>query len=755
MTAIELINRTMLRAGRDIAHRMVRALGLLFMVLAIISVAVTYAVLTGLTQIEPTPEIIQLSLIVNSVLVAGLIGSIGWEVKNLIVARKKQRAASRLHVRIVTLFSIVAAMPAVLVAVVASITLDQGLDRWFETRVRLIVENALTVAQAYVREHSLVLRGDLLPMAGDIDRAQTVYTYEPSRFDEFFVTQAKLRNFTGAFVLNRNGEVVVRTNHKSDIKYPVPPERAYEEAEKGVPTIIKPGVSNMVGGLVKLKAYDDLYLYVVRSMDQRVIDYQNIAQDSAQEFSNLDRSRFGVQVAFALIYIGVSLVLILSSIWLGFGFANRLVSPIRRLIGAANKVSGGDLQVQVPITKQFGDLATLGTTFNKMTSELNLQRDALLKASDQIDQRRRFTEAVLAGVTAGVIGIDKSGKITLLNKSAMSLLNSPADPVIEKYIGDVIPEISSFVKEALKKRDLEDTWQTQITLVRERKERIIDVRLTTEGTDVLEKGYVVTLDDITDLVTAQRHTAWADVARRIAHEIKNPLTPIQLSAERIRRRYGDKIDEEKSSFDKCVDTIVRQVGDIRRMVDEFSAFARMPKASFAENDLSEIVRECTFVQSIANPAIKYDMDLPDEPAMAWFDHRLVGQAVTNVVKNASESVTAAKTKGELTGLIQVRLYRKGESFVIEVIDNGIGLPATERGRLLEPYMTTRLKGTGLGLPIVRKIMEEHDGGIELLDPPEHVEGGQGAMIRLLFNIGPQVQKKSNKSDDIKLEPSDG
>ncbi len=753
MATIETLNRALLISGGDGTSRTARTIGLLFMVLAIISVAVTFAVLTGLTSIEPTEDIIQISLIVNSLLVTGLIGSIGWEIRNLVIARQHGRAAARLHVRIVTLFSIIAAIPAVLIAVVASITLDQGLDRWFEKRTRQIVDNALTVAQAYVQEHGHVLRADLLAMAADIDRAKPVYNFEPSRFDKFFETQAGLRSVPAAFLLKRDGSVLLRTILQGNRKFPLPPEKAFEQADKDQPVIIAPGISNMVGGLMKLQAYDDMYLFVLRAMDPRVIEYLRIAQDSATDFNNLEETRFGVQVAFALVYIGVSLVLLLSSTWLGFGFANRLVAPIRRLIGAAGQVSRGNLYVQVPTDRRYGDLADLGSTFNTMTSELRGQRNALLAANDQIDRRRRFTEAVLAGVTSGVIGIDEKGVITLLNRSSLALLESQEAKLIGERIDTVIPELTAFIDEALS-MDIADSRQTQITMVRGGRERIVNVRLTTEDTEVREHGFVITLDDITDLIAAQRNTAWADVARRIAHEIKNPLTPIQLSAERIRRRYGKQIEEDRTVFDQCVDTIVRQVGDIGRMVDEFSSFARMPEASKAKKDLSEIVRESTFMQSVANPDIEYETELPEVPAIAWLDHRLVGQAVTNVIKNASESVSAVSGRENWSGKIKVRLSDQKDEYVIDIIDNGLGLPTENRQRLLEPYMTTREKGTGLGLAIVRKIMEEHGGGIDLLDAPEVTDGGWGAMIRLRLAKNLAAEPDDQTTEKI-AEKSDG
>ena len=726
-------------------NRLVRSYGLVFMVLSLVSVAVTFAVLTGLTPIVPTNNVVWIALGCNAVVISALISAIAWEIYGLWIARKRGRAAARLQVRIVGLFSVIAAVPAILVAIVATITLDRGLDRWFEERTRLIIDNSLTVARAYLQEHARVLRGDLIAMANDIDRAKSVYDFEPTRFDSFFEAQASLRTLPAAFLLKSDGTVVTRTVVDPKAAVLMPPATAFQQAAKGEPVLIAPGVSSQVGGIIKLVAYDDIFLYVARAMDPRVVDYLRIAQEGASEYNDLEQSRFGVQIAFALVYTGVALVLLLSSIWVGFGFANRMVSPIRRLIGAADQISEGNLYVQVPIDRREGDLANLGATFNNMTAQLRGQRDALLSANDQIDSRRRFTEAVLAGVTAGVIGIDDSGRITLVNRSGLGLLEFSEKELLDRNITDVVPELASIVEEALVD-GYGRAVHGQISLMRGGRERIVNVRVTTEQSAKREHGYVVTLDDITDLVSAQRTSAWADVARRIAHEIKNPLTPIQLSAERIRRRFGKHIETDREIFDQCVNTIIRQVGDIGRMVDEFSSFARMPKPTMEDRDLVPVVREAVFMQSVAESDIEINVELPDAPVIAHFDHRLFGQALTNVIKNATEGILAVPVEALGKGHISVALKKSDGHCVVDVIDNGIGLPVENRQRLLEPYMTTREKGTGLGLAIVRKILEDHGGGIELLDAPDVADGGRGAWVRLTIATGELLP------DETDIEP---
>ncbi|MBO0344480.1 sensor histidine kinase NtrY-like [Roseibium limicola] len=737
-----------------------RRLGLAIMLLALISIGITFFILTGLTSIAPTQNVIWTAMSVNGGLAACLLVAIGWEITKLLNARRRGRAAARLHVRIVTLFSIVAAVPALLLAMLAAFTLDRGLDRWFEDRTRQIIDNALVVAQAYLQEHARVLRGDIIAMSNDVDRARSVYDFEPTRFDAFFSAQASVRGLLAAFIVDSDGTVITRIIRDPRVNILQPPKQSLQKAQSGEPILIAPGVSNLVGAVMKLSAYNDFYLYGVRAIDPRVIEYQRLAEEGASAYRDMEGARFGVQVAFALVYLGVALILLLSAIWIGFGFANRLVAPIRTLISAADEVSKGNLAIKVQTHSSEGDLANLGQTFNKMTGQLVGQRDALLAANEQIDRRRRFNEAVLAGVSTGVIGIDEDSSIVLVNLSAQNLLQVEEMEILRQPLTEVMPELADFLQQS-RDRAHERFHETQIETTRGGRQRMLNVRLTSEQSTRQEHGYVVTIDDITDLVSAQRNSAWADVARRIAHEIKNPLTPIQLSAERIRRRYGKKIEEDRGVFDQCIDTIIRQVGDIGQMVDEFSSFARMRKPSKAKADLRNTVRESAFMQSVANSDIEITTELPEAPVEAIFDARLLGQALTNVIKNAGEAIegrlAAPAENGEgpdagtrpAQGRIKVTLSEDNGRITIDVRDNGIGLPAENRQRLLEPYMTTRDKGTGLGLAIVRKILEDHGGGIELLDAPDNELGETGSLVRLTLSA-----TAAEDEDDADAEPAE-
>ncbi|HET9903064.1 MAG TPA: PAS domain-containing sensor histidine kinase [Xanthobacteraceae bacterium] len=699
--------------------------------LALVSALVTFLVLTGLTPILPTHEVVVTLLLTNALAVAVLVSIIGWELWQIVQARRAGRAGARLHVRIVGLFSVIAAVPAVLVAVVASITLDRGLDRWFSTRTRAVIANSLSVAEAYVREHAEMIRGDILAMAFDVSRAKPLFDQDRERFRQFFAAQATVRGLPTAMIIDKNRNRIEQFGVKPDKEYSLPPPETLTEITTATPRIaLVPGVDD-VAAVIKLSNFDDYYLYVSRPLVPRILEQLRETQAGVAEYTSLEARRFGVQVAFALMYTVISLIVLLSAVWIGLNFANALVAPIRRLIGAANLVSTGNLHVQVPVRRREGDLARLGETFNKMTQELRTQRDDLLRARDLIDSRRRFTEAVLSGASAGVIGVDPKGAISILNRSAEKLVGRNENEVLGRPIAEVVPELAPLLETA--RSGTQRLVQGQVTINRAGRERNLSVRVTTEQAAQADHGYVITLDDITELVAAQRSSAWADIARRIAHEIKNPLTPIQLSAERLKRKYGKIITEDRAVFEQCTETIIRQVDDIKRMVDEFSRFARMPKPVIAEEDVADTVRQVVFLMQVAHPEIEFVTELAEDSMPAPFDRRLISQALTNIVKNATEAVAAVPPAELGKGRIEVRAAREEGDIVIDVIDNGIGLPKENRSRLLEPYVTTREKGTGLGLAIVERILEEHGGRIELNDAPAVAAGGRGAWMRLRFS----------------------
>ena len=710
--------------------RVIRTLGYVTVVAAMTVAVATFFILMGLTPIAPTETVILSVLILNGALAIVLILVISWEIGALVLARQRGRAAARLHIRIVGLFSIVAATPAIVVAVVASVTLDRGLDNWFSTNTRAIVENSANIATAFVDSQAQSLDTEITGLQGELERGRGLLVESPDRFQSFLAEVVRGRGLPGVFLVKSDGSIVAEAVPGSHANFPPPPPSAIAQAkeEDGRPALIAPGSTNMIGGMAVLDGYDDVLLYALRPLPSEVIRHLAMTADNVNQYRALEASRVSVQLAFGIIYLGMALVVLLSAIWLGIAFANRMVAPIRRLIDAAKQVSQGNLAVRVPARKAEGDLGDLSETFNTMTDQLRSQRAELLAANSQIDSRRRFTEAVLSGVTAGVIGIDGEGRITLANRTATRFLGLSDGSIERKPVVEVVPELRSVVDAAL--RDDRPEHRGQISLTRGGRERTVNVRVTTEGATDGVHGYVITLDDITDLVSAQRSSAWADVARRIAHEIKNPLTPIQLSAERLRRKFGKVIHEDRQVFDQCTDTIIRQVGDIGRMVDEFSSFARMPKPAFEVRNLSDAIRESVFLLEVAHPDIAFKVDLPDEPLLGHFDARLVSQAFTNIVKNGTEAIAALPPEERGGARINVAARTEGDEIIVDVVDTGIGLPSEHRHRLLEPYMTTREKGTGLGLAIVTKIIEEHGGRIELLDSPEVQRGGHGALIRI-------------------------
>ena len=715
-------------------NRIARAIGLLVVLIALAASAGSFLVLTGGTQIEPTPSVVRNAGIINGIVVFGLIAVLGYEAYGLWLARQRGRAAARLHVRIVALFSIVAALPAILVAIIASITLDKGLDRWFSDRTQAIIDTSRNVAKAYIQEHSRVLALDLLAIGGEFNRVTPDIEQNSNAIAAFLSNQARLRGLSAVKLMHHDRSVIVEGKTRTNLAVPPPPEQIFTQADKGDPSLIAPGTTNLVGAVLKLAKFDDVYLYLARPLDPRVTRHVRLTNENAEEYRKLLENRFGVQVAFAILFVGMALVVFLSAIWIGLGFANRLVAPIRRLISAAGEVSRGNLDVQVPVHGATGDIASLADTFNTMTSQLKSQRNDVLSANMELDERRRFTEAVLSGVSAGVIGLDPAGKVSLANEPALLALGLQESDLIDQSLADLVPEFTALIDEVRLRGRGPALGQVQLTGTGG--QRTLNVQVSHEWADHSDDGMVVTLDDITDLVGAQRRSAWADVARRIAHEIKYPLTPIQLSAERLKRRYGSHIaEDDRGVFDQCIDTIVRQVGDIRRMVDEFSAFARMPKAVMEHRDLREVVREAVFLQEVGNPDISFQLDSPSDPVMARVDHRLVTQALTNIVKNATEAIGAVPQAEREAGLIVIRIRPQDNAAIIEVEDNGKGLPTHDRDSLLEPYMTTREKGTGLGLAIVRKVMEEHGGAIDLLDAKPADDDGCGAVVRLTFPDG--------------------
>src|SRR6201988_754628 len=725
-----------------------RWLGPVAVALALFSAFLTFIVLTGLTPIEPQRNVVYgVLLMINAATVLVLVGIIVREVWQVVQARRRGSAAARLHIQVVSLFSIIAVLPAVLVAIVANVTIDRGLDRLFSGPTREVIQNSLIVANAYLHEHAQLIRGDIIGMANDISHARPLFQLDPLSFRQMLTASAASRNLPGAMLIDKDRNILESAQTGIQREFTTPEPEFLTGVDDNEPQIAVFIEANYVAAIIRLRSFNDTFLYVARILDPRVVAQLRQTQASVAEYAALESRKLGIQVAFALMFAVIALTILMASVLIGLNFANRLVAPIRRLMSAAKIVSTRDLNVQVPVLKSEGELARLGAPFNTRTQELRSQRDQLVTASELIDSRRRFIEAVLSSASAGIIGVDGSGSIGILNRSAEKLIGHAESETLDHPLSDVLPELDEMMKNA--REGNQRLVQGQVTILRDGNERNLSVRVSAEQTSQSRDSYIITLDDIPELVSAQRTSAWADVARRIAHEIKNPLTPIQLSAERIRRKFGRAITEDKAVFEQCTETIVRQVDDIRRMVDEFSRFARMPKPVLEGEDVADTVRQAVFLMKVAHPELEIEADIKQDPLHAQFDRRLISQALTNIIKNATEAIEQVPPDETVKGRIDVVAQREADDILIVVIDNGIGLPKVARQRLLEPYVTTRQKGTGLGLAIVGRVLEDHGGRIELKDASDFRPGQRGAWMRLRFAVTGQAKKPGEHDQETK------
>jgi two-component system nitrogen regulation sensor histidine kinase NtrY len=705
----------------------------------------SFLIFAGFTPIPPTDTVLLGLFLANVVGIFLVFCFVLGEAYALYQARRAGVAASQLHIQIVGLFSIIAAAPALLMAWVGSVALERSLNPSFMQDGRGFVQNTIDAARLFREAQCKSLLQEARLTASDLDRAKLMFEVDRPLFRDFFSSRARFLGFTAASLLKSDGSILEKVDTGAAIGNGIarPEQSDFDDARKNEPLCLVLDEGRTFVALRALVSFQDTFLYVARPVDPFTVEFPREAAKLVALYDGFDSHRRGIQIAFATMFILIALIMLLSATWLGLSFANRLVAPIRRLIAATDQVSSGNLHVQVVVRKSEGDLAHLGETFNKMTSELRLQQNRLIAASGLIDERRLFTEAVLSGVPVAVVGVGSKGEITVLNPSAERLI-PPAGEVPTGIVGQaldsVLPEIKELFEEA--RAGQSRMPQGQISLSRGGLERLFNVSITSAPTGRADKSYIVTLDDITDLVTAQRTAAWADVARRIAHEIRNPLTPIQLSAERLKRKYGRLITHDRDIFDQCTDTIVRQVDDIKRMVDEFSSFARMPNPRVESDDLGECVRRVLFLMRVAHPDIQFEDHLPEEPVLGRFDRRLLSQALTNIVKNATEGIEAQASESSFEGHISVTLAIVADTAIIDVIDNGKGFPKDNRQRLLEPYMTTRSEGTGLGLPIVAKILADHGGGLELRDAPQK----RGAWVRLFFPWSEETQRLPDASE---------
>jgi two-component system nitrogen regulation sensor histidine kinase NtrY len=725
----------------------------LFIGLAIASVlagVATYLALSATTPLRSDPRTVNILLLVDLVLLLSLGALVAWRLVVLWIARRSGSAGSRLHTRMVGLFSAVAVAPTIIVATFSFLFFDVGLQSWFNHRIREVLRDSRQVAEAYAEEHKKVIQADILAMANDLNNQAFVLSGNPTYLQQVVNDQAALRSLSEAIVFTGEGKVLARANLSFGLDLDRLPQRALQEASNGQIVFLtgRQGEDDRVRALVQLDRFVDTYLYVSRFVDARVLSRVAQARAGVTEYEELEQARYGIQTKFHLIFLALALLVLLAAVAVGLWLANRLVQPIGGLANAAERIRSGDLSARVTELSGEDEIATLSRAFNRMTDQLQSQRDELVEANRQLDSRRRFTETVLSGVTAGVMGLDRRGVINLPNRSATQMLGEPDDSLVGQKFTDIAPEMAQLFKDSRKRPDR--IAEGQVIIERAGRKRNLLVRIAAEASGKQILGFVVTFDDITNLVTAQRTAAWADVARRIAHEIKNPLTPIQLSAERLRRKYEKEIQSDKTVFERCTNTIIRQVADIRRMVDEFSGFARMPAPEIGVVELIDIVKQAIFLQEVANPKIEFAFSPPATPVHIRCDGRQVSQALTNILKNACEGITVEEERRageEYKGRIAVSITQQAEDVVITVSDNGCGLDESIKDRVTEPYVTTHGKGSGLGLAIVNKIMDDHGGKLLI----ENADGG-GVLVRLVFHDALTTPEAANDSES---KPADG
>ena len=721
-----------------------RKLAYILALAALVSGVATYVELTRSTPFGADPDTILVLLNVDLVLLLLLGVVVARRIVQVWAERRRGSAGSRLHVRLVVLFSFVAVTPAIVVAVASVLFLNFGIQSWFSDRVRTALSESLAVAQSYLNEHQQNIRADILAMAYAIEQESPVVLGDPNLLSRLLSAHAELRTLPEAIIFDGQGRVLASSGLSFALEFDPVPGWAIEKARTGDVAIMTTETDDRVRALVRVNRLAEMFLYVGRFVDPGVLNHVRRTQEAVEEYERLEGTRSGLQINFAMMFAVLALLLLLAAIWVGLMFATQITRPVSALIAAAERARAGDLSARVPEMPERDEIGSLSRAFNRMTSQLETQQRELVEANRQLDTRRRFTEAVLAGVSAGVIGLDEEGRVNLPNRTASFLLSTDIEALIGQPLETAVPEMADLVKEA--RRRSRGHVESQIKIGSGGRSRTLLVRVTVERGEREILGYVVTFDDITALQSAQRIAAWADVARRIAHEIKNPLTPIQLSAERLKRKYLKEIESDPETFINCTDTIVRQVEDIGRMVDEFSAFARMPAPVMKVEDLNDVCRHALILQRTGNPAIEYEAALPDSAVSLDCDSRQIGQALTNLLQNAADSIGARKAEAGATlprGHIRLAIVEEGDRVAIEVADNGIGLPAAERHELTEPYVTTRAKGTGLGLAIVKKIMEDHGGDLSLDDR----EGG-GALVRLEFDL-------PDATDARRLGPADG
>ena len=709
---------------------------------------VTALVISGPLEGGANSPILRLILLVDLVYVLLIAALVMQRVTQMIIARRNRSAGSRLHMRLTGAFVLLALIPTVLVAVFALLSINIGFEGWFSDRVQTVLGTSLSTAEAYENEERTELERDARDLANFLNsvRQRTFFMSDTDVRQAIQSVQSQVdRGLTEVFFINGDADIQTRGARSYEFNYERPSQDQISQAEEIGLLIIEDGANNEFRALIPMTLFQDRYLQVTRQVDGSILSLLDETKQTVVFYDQLERDRSKLLFGFGFLYLGFAVILILAATWLGLWFAERLSRPVGRLVSASQRVGAGDLDVQVIEEEGEDEIAQLGTYFNQMTTQLKGQRAELLETNRQTEVRRRLFDSVLGSVTSGVVGLTPDGQVAFVNRSAQRLL-SVDDTQSDTALSVAVPEFAEMFEQLRDKGS--DGEQDQVNLVRKGQQESLLVRMAPRNSeDGTLEGYVVAFDDVTDLVSAQRMAAWGDVARRIAHEIKNPLTPIQLSAERIKRKFGAEV-EDQEKLDQMTDVIVRQTNDLRRIVDEFSKFARMPEPELRNSDLVILVRDAVTLQEAGQPGVRIVSDLPDQPILADIDSTMISQALTNLIKNAGEAIETLQERDETVVVIpeiRVAMTHQGAVSRITIQDNGIGLPE-DRARLFEPYVTTRDKGTGLGLPIVKKIIEEHGGSLNLIDAEQfdgHAHVGACAVVELpVAPAGAAAKKKS-------------
>ena len=707
---------------------------------AVISSILTFFILTHNQYALARESKTALSLLAVNLLLVMALGAVVF--RRLLHIRRGKGA--RLHARMVLLFTVLAALPTIIVATFSAAFFQVGIQSWFNEQVGMALEESVKVAESYLAEHKQIIRADAILMANDLNRESYALAQNPMLFNRMIPVIAGIRKVPEALVFraapSRAPKILGRTNFSYALEFAlddITPD-ALSRAGKGEVVILTDDQEDRVRALIKLENFVDTYLLIGRYVDSKILNHMENTRGSVNQYRRLKSNISAIQIQFLLLFFVVALVLILVAVWSGLLFAGRMIRPIAYLARATERLKAGDLTARVETFQGPQDeIGTLAVAFNEMAGQLERQRNQLIDINHQIDARRRFSEAVLAGVSAGVLALNAEKTIELSNRSAQQLLELPKLALEGHRLELILPELSSLLEDAERNPDQE--LRKEVALRRGSRKLVLLVRVIAERLSRDIEGYIITFDDITELQTAQRSAAWSDVARRIAHEIKNPLTPIHLAAERLKRKYGKEVQSDPETFVRYTDTIMRHVGDIGRIVEEFVNFARMPAPSMAREDIVPLVQDAIFSQGFATPNIRLHLERAEKPVFLRIDRGQLTQVLTNLLKNAAESIESRlKTTPEPAGEISVKIHLDSRQTNIEISDNGLGFPPELMDRLTEPYVTTRAKGTGLGLAIVKKVLDDHNAKLVLSNILDKNGAVSGALVTLLF--GPAEEK---------------